>query len=118
MPIELTALGRAWLAVAPQFERQAFMEQLRVKRRKRWRLLRKEIAEAATSIEQHGYCVASWQPQVIALATPLLSAQHPIHVMNVSVTTEEPKASATSTLEQPLLTLAAQVRQAINEESL
>ncbi len=117
VPVELTALGRAWLAVAPQSERQAFMEQLKVKRHKRWRLLRKEIIEAATSIERRGYCVASWQPQVIALATPLLSAQHPIHVMNVSVTTEEPKAAVTFALEQPLLTLAAELRQAINEAS-
>jgi DNA-binding IclR family transcriptional regulator len=117
VPIELTALGRAWLAVAPQSERQAFLEQLNVKRRKHWRLLRKEIAEAATSIERHGYCVASWQPQVIALAAPLLSAQHPIHVMNVSVTTEEPKASVTAALEQPLLTLTAELRQAIYEPS-
>ena len=118
VPVELTALGRAWLAAAPEFERQAFMKQLKVKRRKRWRLLQNEIVEAATSIERHGYCVASWQPQVIALATPLLSTQYPIHVINVSVTTEEPKASVTFALEQPLLTLAAELRKTINEESL
>lgn len=117
VPIELTALGRAWLAIAPQSERQVFMEQLKVRRRKRWRLLRGEIAEAAASIERHGYCVASWQPQVIALAAPLLSNKHPIHVINVSATTEELKASVTSALKQPLLTLVAELHQAINEQS-
>ncbi|HEY4141183.1 MAG TPA: IclR family transcriptional regulator [Pseudolabrys sp.] len=115
VPIELTALGRAWLAAAPTSERRSFMSQLRMKRRKRWRLLEKEIAEATTSIERRGYCVATWQPQVIALATPLLSAQHPIHVVNVSMTTAEPKASVISTLEQPLLELAKELRQVINE---
>ena len=56
VPIELTALGRAWLAVSPQSERQSFMEQLKAKRRKRWRILQKEIIEAAASIERRGYC--------------------------------------------------------------
>lgn len=114
VPIELTALGRAWLAVAPEAERKTFMAQLKVKRRKRWRKLEKEFAEAATSVERYGYCVACWQPQVIALATPLSSARRPIHVLNVSVTTEEPKASVIRALEQPLLALAADLRQAIN----
>jgi len=114
VPIELTALGRAWLAVAPEAERTAFTAQLKVKRRKRWRRLEKEIADAATSVERYGYCVASWQPQVIALATPLSSAEHPIHVLNVSVTSEEPKASVIRALEQPLLALAADLRKAMN----
>jgi DNA-binding IclR family transcriptional regulator len=115
VPIELTALGRAWLAVSPRFERQSFMEQLKAKRRKRWRLLQREITESAISIERHGYCVATWQPQVIALATPLLSTQHPIHVINVSVTTAEPKESVIAALEQPLLALAEELRQALSE---
>ena len=41
VPIELTALGRAWLAAAPETERKALMTQLKVKRRKRWRILGK-----------------------------------------------------------------------------
>ena len=118
VPIELTALGRAWLAVAPEVERNRLKAQLKVKRHKRWRKLEKEIVEAAACVKQHGYCVASWQPQVVALATPLLSARHPIHVLNVSVTTDEPPASVTRALEQSLLTLAAHLRKAIDEIDL
>ena len=118
VPIELTALGRAWLAVAPEIERKTLLAQLRVKRRKRWRKLETEVGEAAAHVKLNGYCVASWQPQVIALATPLLSAQHPIHVLNVSVTTEEPLEAVIRALEQPLLALAAHLRQAINEIEL
>lgn len=118
VPIELTALGRAWLAVAPEIERKTLMAQLKAKRRKRWSKLEKEVAEAAAHVKQNGYCVASWQPQVIALATPLLPARHPIHVLNVSVTTEEPLEVAIRALEQPLLALAAHLRQAINEIEL
>ena len=118
VPIELTALGRAWLAVAPEIERKTLLAQLRVKRHKRWRKLETEVGEAAAHVKLNGYCVASWQPQVIALATPLLSAQHPIHVLNVSVTTEEPLEAVIRALEQPLLALAAHLRQAINEIEL
>src|SRR6185312_5149337 len=74
VPIELTALGRAWLAVAPEVERRALLAQLKTRRRTRWRRLEKEIAEAGVSIVQRGYCVASWQPQVVAVAAPLVSA--------------------------------------------
>ena len=94
------------------------MAQLKVSRRKRWRMLEQEIAKAAACIEQYGYCVASWQPQVVALATPLVSARQPIHVLNVSVTTEAPMASVVRALAQPLLALAAQLRQAISEIDL
>jgi len=118
VPIELTALGRAWLAAAPETERKALMTLLKVKRRKRWRFLEKEIAEATSCVKQRGYCVASWQPQVIALATPLVSERHPIHVLNVSVTTDEPVASVVRALDQSLLALAAHLRQAINEIEL
>ncbi|HVZ51044.1 MAG TPA: IclR family transcriptional regulator [Pseudolabrys sp.] len=111
VPIELTALGRAWLAVAPPAERTALMGQWRAKRRTRWRKLEQEIAEAATSIARKGFCVASWQPQVIALAAPLVVAQRPTHVLNVSVTTEAPVTSVVRMLERPLLTLAGHLRQ-------
>jgi DNA-binding IclR family transcriptional regulator len=115
VPIELTALGRAWLAVAPKPDRTALMVQWRARRRTRWRQLEREIAEAAASVRSEGYCVASWQPQVVALAAPIVVAFRPIHVLNVSVTTEAPLAAVTRGLERPLLTLAAQLRDAIGE---
>lgn len=115
VPIELTALGRAWLAVAPPAERAALLAQWKAKRRTRWRKLEQEIGEAAASIARKGYCVASWQPQVIALAAPLVVLQRPIHVLNVSVTTEAPAASVVRMLERPLMTLAGQLRQALGE---
>ncbi len=115
VPIELTALGRAWLAVAPEAERAALTAHWKKKWRARWRKLEQEIAEAAVNVTRKGYCVASWQPQVVAMATPLVAASRPVHVLNVSVTTEAPVTSVVRSLEQPLLTLAAQLRVAIGE---
>ncbi|HUC50686.1 MAG TPA: IclR family transcriptional regulator [Xanthobacteraceae bacterium] len=115
VPIELTALGRAWLAAAPEPERKALMARWRVRRRKHWRLLRREITAAIERVKRDGYCMASWQPQVIALAAPLVMAPRPVHVVNVSVTTKASLASVVHSLEQPLRTLAAEIQRAIGE---
>lgn len=115
VPIELTALGRAWLAVAPEAERAGLMAQWKARRRARWRKLDQDIAEAAGNVARKGYCVASWQPQVVALAAPLVVPPRPIHVLNVSMTTDAPVASVVRALERPLLTLAAQLRVALSE---
>jgi len=115
VPIELTALGRAWLAVAPERERAALIAKWKAKRRKTWPGLDREIVNAAADVARKGYCSASWQPQVIALACPLEFAHRPIHVVNVSVTSEAPLSNVTRTLEGPLLKLAAQLRQKIGE---
>lgn len=113
VPIELTALGRAWLAASQKQERAALFAKWRTKKRSRWRRLEAEITAAAGSIADKGYCIASWQPQVVVLATPLVFARRPIHVLNVSVTTGASVAAVVRQLERPLLTLAAQLRTAI-----
>jgi len=118
VPIELTALGRAWIAAATRADRGAFMARLRVRRRSRWRQLKREIDEAVHSVARRGYCVASWQPQVFALAAPIVSDHHPLHVLNVSVTSDEALSSVIRTLEGPLLALAADIRAALNASVL
>ena len=115
VPIALTALGRAWLAVATADERVALMAQWRTRRRSRWRRLEADIAAAAHSVAEKGYCVASWQPQVVALATPLVLPRRPVHALNVSVTTDKSAAAVVRQLERPLLTLAADLRDSIAE---
>lgn len=111
VPIELTALGRAWLAVAPKAVRAAVLAQCRAKRSARWRRLERDIVDAAASVQDKGYCVASWQPQVVVLATPIAIDGHAIHVLNVSVTTGAPVAAVVRMLEQPLLNLRAELQQ-------
>jgi DNA-binding IclR family transcriptional regulator len=115
VPIELTALGRAYLAVAPEPGRSALMAQLKSKRRRRWAAIEQKINEAAANVTRKGYCVATWQPQVVALATPIIDANRPIYVLNVSVTSEAAVSTVVRDLEQPLLTLAARLRQAIRD---
>ncbi|WP_307639736.1 IclR family transcriptional regulator [Variovorax paradoxus] len=105
VPMELTSLGRAYLAVAPQRERRALLAKFRDARRCEWGRIRDEIKAAMASVEQRGYCVASWQPEVVALAAPLVIADRPIYVFNVSVTTAADIRDTEEELRGPLLTL-------------
>ncbi|CAN5487469.1 IclR family transcriptional regulator [soil metagenome] len=113
VPIELTALGRAFLAVAKQPEKSALLARLKARGRKRWPLIEQEIAGAAISIQRRNYCFATWQPGVTALATPIALESRPIYVVNVSETSERPSAEVVAKLHRPLLDLAAQITAAI-----
>jgi DNA-binding IclR family transcriptional regulator len=68
----LTSLGRAYLASAPEGKRKALLAHFREARRAQWRRLGPEITSAIESVAQDGYCAASWQPGVAAVAAPLV----------------------------------------------
>lgn len=113
VPIELTSLGRAYLATAPAAERRALMALFRARRPSSWRTLRQAIGEAAASVAAHGYCAASWQPEVVALAAPIAVAGHPTYVLNISITTPGSIGDAEAELRAPLLKLAREIAQAL-----
>jgi DNA-binding IclR family transcriptional regulator len=108
VPIELTSLGRAWLAVAPDAQRKALFKTLKA-RRADWPALRREIDAAMDSVRTHGWCVASWQPEIVALAVPLRVHDAWGHVLNVSVSTTEPVADVAAHLSTPLVALSRQI---------
>lgn len=115
VPMELTSLGRAWLAVAPAAQRAALLALFRRRRSAGWSALQREIEQAAQSVRTQGYCVAAWQPEVVALATPILPERHPPCVLNMSVSTPADAASVERTLREPLLALAGRIRTALDK---
>jgi DNA-binding IclR family transcriptional regulator len=113
VPIELTSLGRAWLAAAPDESRRALMAKFRQRRTSGWRDLEREIDAAMASVRERGYCWATWQPQVVALATPVVVADHPIYVLNMSVTGDTDAREVVDRLNEPLLMLGRRLQDAI-----
>jgi len=113
VPIELTSLGRAWLAVVPKSERDPLMRIFRKRRSAHWVELRKEIEEGIVSVQQHGYCIAAWQPDVVALATPIITDGNQVLILNMSMTTAESPAMVEKRLKWPLLELATNICKAI-----
>jgi DNA-binding IclR family transcriptional regulator len=113
VPMELTSLGRAWLAAASEPARRAWLDGLRSRRRSGWRELSREISAAIDSVHRDGFCWASWQPQVVALATPIAISGQPVYVLNMSVTSDARAEEVVERLHGPLLALAERLKDAI-----
>lgn len=112
VPMELTSLGRAYLASAPEAKRKALLAHFRQARRASWRDLGAEISTAIESVAQRDFCAASWQPEVIAVATPL-AFQGSQYALNVSLSTAEPIDEAVAELAPRLLALKKSILHAL-----
>jgi DNA-binding IclR family transcriptional regulator len=88
IPMELTSLGRAHLATLAGPELKRLLAAFRSRGRPRWNLLHKEIRQAIAAVRKDGYCRASWQPGVIAIAAPLRLPDQPGYVLNISLATQ------------------------------
>lgn len=109
VPMELTSLGRAYLSTLSASARQALYGVFQRRCGTQWRAVQTDIGNGVKQVVEHGYCTASWQPEVVALATPLVTTEG-VYVLNVSVSTEEPLPVAAGKLSKPLLTLANALR--------
>ncbi|OWT63503.1 IclR family transcriptional regulator [Candidimonas nitroreducens] len=113
VPMELTSLGRAHLAVVDDAQRSALLAQFRLRHRADWQRLREEIDTAKRNVHAKGYCAASWQPEVVAIAAPLVLPGRPIYVLNVSVRTTAGIPATEKQLSGLLLTLSKQAKTAL-----
>lgn len=112
VPMELTSLGRAYLFSAPEPRRKALLGHFRRSRRAQWKTLGPEIEAALRSMEEAGYCAASWQPEVVAVATSLVV--HGAHyALNVSVSALDPFDELVRELAPRLLALKAGIERAL-----
>ena len=109
IPMELTSLGRAYLAVAPEPRRLALMRIFQERRGRAWAGIARAIDEARTSVQRDGFCAASWQPEVVALAAPLW-VDDVVHVVNVSLSSAEPMAQVVEQLAPCLAGLVRDLR--------
>jgi DNA-binding IclR family transcriptional regulator len=104
VPMELTSLGRAYLSTVPAAGRKALELVFRQRRQRSWGTLGHEIEAAMASIHDLGFCAASWQPEVIAVAAPLITSEM-AYAVNVSVLTTDPFEEVVKRLAPKLLTL-------------
>lgn len=113
IPMELTSLGRAYLATLSARQRKPLLSIFKNKRGVTWPSLSKEIEQARQDVERFGFCFASWQPGVIAVAVPLRIEDN-VYVLNVSTSVEEPIPLLVKRLAQPLLKLRDEIEQAFS----
>jgi DNA-binding IclR family transcriptional regulator len=108
VPMELTSLGRAYLASAPEARRKTLLAHFRQARAGQWRRLGAEITLAIESVARNGYCAASWQAEVAAVATPLVF-QGAYYALNVSLSSAEPFEAIVRELAPTLMDLKQRV---------
>lgn len=109
VPMELTSLGRAYLAVAPEPRRSMLMKIFRARRGRAWGEVALAIDEARARVQRDGFCAASWQAEVVALAAPLW-VDGAIHVVNVSLSSSDPMPQVVEQLAPCLLGLVVDLR--------
>ncbi len=94
VPMELTSLGRACLAALPAERRDELLAHFRAARASQWRQLGPSLRQSIEAVQAQGWCAASWQPEVVAVATPL-QFQGAVYALNMSLTTPQaPEAEA------------------------
>jgi DNA-binding IclR family transcriptional regulator len=119
VPIVRTSLGRAYLAVATDKDSEQIYANCQSKMStvpEEWPVLKKDIQNAVNQVKTEGFCEASWQHEVIALATPLKLRNQPIHVLNISTlyASEEQRKEIVLEMSVHLLHLADEINAAIS----
>jgi DNA-binding IclR family transcriptional regulator len=113
VPIELTSLGRAYLAALSKSERETVLDRISIGRANWPRLLR-EIDAAITSVARRGYCASAWQPGVAAVSVPISMPDGGIYALNMSVATESPLSDVVRQLRRPLFDLRDSLLDAVS----
>jgi len=116
VPMELTSLGRAYLASAPEAKRKALTAHFRKARPQQWKALQAEIETATKAVATKGYCAASWQAEVVAVAAPLVfEGAH--YALNVSLSSAEAFEAVVEELAPTLLALKRAIARALEVAS-
>ena len=103
---------RAWLAVAPPAVREALLAGF-AGRRGDWPRIALEIEQAIGQVERLGWCAASWQPEIVALAMPLALRGDREHVLNISVSSSLAVEVVAGRLAPALLALGGSIEGAL-----
>lgn len=85
VPMELTSLGRAYLAALPEDRRAALLTRFKRRGKIATRALLADIHNSLRSVKRDGYCAVSWQPGVVSVAAPLIVRDLPVYALNMSL---------------------------------
>lgn len=74
VPIAMTSLGRAMLAVLPDAERDYLMDAIKARNKDDWSKLKRRIETCIRQVNKRGFCLVDgeWRPHVRAVGVPLI----------------------------------------------
>lgn len=114
VPMELTSLGRAYLSAISDAERERLLARFGRRRTNTTKELITDVRSSIRSIRRHGYCAVSWQPGVLAVATPLVFESLPVYALNMSTQDIEPSKVLAEEIGEYLNSFAAKCREALS----
>jgi len=114
VPVEATAIGRAYLATLSGEELARLLKVVRPRHRRRWRSIEADLRKSIRQVQREGYCQVRWLPGVTAIATPIELPNRPPYMVNITVKTDQCGESRMSNeLVPALLRLARNLHQAL-----
>ena len=84
IPIETTAMGRAFLAALPQWERDYLVDAIKARHAANWPKIKTGLERAFREYEEHGFCssIGDWQRDVSAVGAPMVTPDGSIIAFN------------------------------------
>jgi DNA-binding IclR family transcriptional regulator len=116
VPMELTSLGRAYLAGIADGDRAKLMTRFRRRSAAATRTLTADIQASIRSVRRDGYCAVSWQPGVLAVATPIAVDGLPVYALNMSLQDIEPTDALAAEIGAYLTAFAGRCREALRAD--
>lgn len=117
VPMALTALGRAYLSTLDEAALGEAFALLKKRHARDWHVLEPQIRAAIVVAQVQGYCAVGWQPGVASVAMPLVFGHEPVHVLNMSLYTDDSLAHVTEVLAPGLLQLRDSIVARLTEAS-
>lgn len=113
VPMELTSLGRAYLAGVAEADRAKLIARFRRRNAATTRALIAEVQNSIRSVRHDGYCAVSWQPGVLAVATPIVLEGLPVYALNMSLQDIEPTEALAAEIGEYLMAFANRCKEAL-----
>jgi len=110
VPMESTSLGRAYLAGISEVDRDRLIAQFKRRKASATKALIAEVQKSIRSVRRDGYCAVSWQPGVLAVATPIVLDGLPVYVLNMSTQDIEPTEALGAEIGRYLMVFAARCK--------
>lgn len=105
VPMALTALGRAYMSTLDEQGLADILPQLKTRHRRDWDKLYPHMIKDVEAAKSQGYCSVAWQPGVVSIASPLEIPNEPVHLVNMSLYTDDSLARVSQALSPALLRL-------------
>jgi DNA-binding IclR family transcriptional regulator len=116
VPMELTSLGRAYLAGISEQERNRLLATFKRSSAAATQNLLAEVNRSIRSVKRDGYCAVSWQRGVLAVATPIMVKGLPVFALNMSTQNVQPTARLSAEMGSYLLAFAKRCNGALAGE--